>query len=117
MAARTRRRRHCLTAANLKIGTPILGIDLRQLHWKIKKIGWVENAVVERRLPGIIRISLRERIPIALLQNNGKHELIDHSGTIIDGADPSQFTHLTVVSGKKCSTTCGRDPLNFENRA
>ena len=48
-----------LTAANLKIGTPILGIDLRQLHSKISKIGWVENAVVERRLPGIIRISLR----------------------------------------------------------
>ena len=92
-----------LTATNLKIGTPILGIDLRQLHSKINKIGWVENVVVERRLPGIIRISLRERIPIALLQNNGKHELIDHSGTIIHGADPSQFTHLTVVSGKNAA--------------
>ena len=90
-----------LTAANLKIGTPILGIDLRELHLKISKIGWVENAVVERRLPGIIRISLRERIPIALLQNNGKHKLIDRSGAIIDGADPSQFTHLTVVSPAK----------------
>ena len=56
-----------LKATNLTIGTPILGIDLHQLHWKIKKIGWVENAVVER-LPGIIFVSLRERIPIALLQ-------------------------------------------------
>ena len=92
-----------LKAANLKIGEPILGINLRQLHSKINKIGWVENAVVERRLPGIIRISLRERIPIALLQNNGKHKLIDHSGSIIDGADPSQFTHLTVVAGKNAA--------------
>ena len=38
-------------------------------------------------------------MPIALLQNNDKHKLIDRSGAIIDGADPSQFTHLTVVAG------------------
>ena len=92
-----------LTAANLKIGDPILGINLRELHTNITKIGWVEDAVVERRLPGIIRISLSERIPIALLQNNGKHKLIDRSGAIIDGADPSQFTHLTVVAGKNAA--------------
>ena len=92
-----------LTVANLKIGTPILGIDLRELHSRINKIGWVEDTVVERRLPGIIRISLRERIPIAMLQNNGKHKLIDRSGTIIDGADPSQFTHLAVVAGKNAA--------------
>ena len=93
-----------LKVANLQIGTPILGIDLRKLHSKINKIGWVEGAVVERRLPGIIRISLRERIPIAMLQNNGKHKLIDRSGAIIDGADPSQFTHLIVVAGKNAAT-------------
>ena len=92
-----------LRVANLKIGTPILGIDLLELHSKINKIGWVEDAVVERRLPGIIRISLRERIPIAMLQNNGKHKLIDRSGAIINGADPSQFTHLTVVAGKNAA--------------
>ncbi len=92
-----------LKVANLKIGTPILGVDLLELHTKIKQIGWVEDAVVERRLPGIIRISLRERIPIAMLQNNGEHKLIDHSGAIIEGADPSQFTHLTVVAGKNAA--------------
>jgi cell division protein FtsQ len=92
-----------LAVTDLEIGTPILGIDLRQLHSKISKIGWVDDAIVERRLPGIIRISLRERVPIALLQNDGKHKLIDHSGAIIDGADPSQFTHLTVVAGKNAA--------------
>ncbi len=92
-----------LKVANLKIGDPILGINLRELHSKINKIGWVEDIAVERRLPSIIRISLRERIPIAMLQNDGKHKLIDRSGAIIDGADPSQFTHLTVVAGKNAA--------------
>ncbi|MDC1382426.1 FtsQ-type POTRA domain-containing protein [Candidatus Puniceispirillum sp.] len=86
-------------AANLIIGTPILGIDLYKLHANISKIGWVEDAIVERRLPNTIRITLRERIPIALLQNNDKHKLIDRKGEIINGADPSKFTHLTVITG------------------
>jgi len=89
-----------LTAINLRIGQPILGIDLRATHQKIREIGWVEDATVERRLPGTIHITLRERVPIALLQTRDAHRLIDRSGTIIDGADPSQFTHLTVVAGE-----------------
>jgi cell division protein FtsQ len=68
-----------------------LGIDLQNLHHNISQIGWVEDAIIERRLPGTIHITLRERVPIALLQNKDKHKLIDRSGAIIDGADPSQF--------------------------
>ena len=69
-----------LAALDLQIGVPILGIDLQNLHRNISQIGWVEDAIVERRLPGTIHIILRERVPIALLQNNDKHKLIDRSG-------------------------------------
>ena len=34
------------------------------------------------------------------MQTSNGHELIDDSGTIIEGADPTQFSHLTVVAGK-----------------
>ena len=88
-----------LAELNLQIGAPILGIDLQNLHHNTSQIGWVEDAIIERRLPGTIHITLRERVPIALLQNNDKHKLIDRTGAIIDGADPSQFTHLPVVAG------------------
>ena len=89
-----------VAAANLIIGTPILEIDLHKLHANLNKIGWIEDAIVERRLPSTIRITLHERIPIALLQNNDQHKLIDHNGQIINGADPSKFTHLTVITGE-----------------
>ncbi|MGB1899690.1 MAG: cell division protein FtsQ/DivIB [Candidatus Puniceispirillaceae bacterium] len=88
-----------LAELNLQIGTPILGIDLQNLHHNTSQIGWVEDAIIERRLPGTIHITIRERVPIALLQNKDKHKLIDRSGAIIDGADPRQFTHLPVVAG------------------
>ena len=38
-------------------------------------------------------------MPVALLQNETDHQLIDASGAIIEGADPRDFTHLKVVAG------------------
>ena len=67
VVALIRRKKHCLRLLNSKLDTYSwhrFGKD----YSMINKIGWVEDATVERRLPGIIRISLRERIPIVLLQ-------------------------------------------------
>ena len=40
---------------------------------------------------------------MALLQTVNGHRVIDASGTIITGADPSAFSHLTVVAGKQAA--------------
>jgi len=88
-----------VTALGLTVGQPILGIDLVAIHDRIRHIGWVEQATVERRLPGTIHVTIRERVPVALLQTDSDHQLIDQSGTIITGADPREFSHLCVVAG------------------
>ena len=66
MVARTRRRRHCLRPPTYNWHTNF-GHRLAPASPEDQKIN-NENAFAERRLPGIIRI-IRERIPIALLQN------------------------------------------------
>ena len=38
-------------------------------------------------------------MPVALLQNESDHQLIDATGVVIDGVDPRDFTHLKVVAG------------------
>ena len=88
-----------VTALGLTVGQPILGIDLVAIHDRIRHIGWVEQATVERRLPGTIHVTIRERVPVALLQTDSDHQLIDQSGTIITDADPREFSHLRVVAG------------------
>jgi len=93
-----------LAATELKLGVPMLGIKLDQVHRNLAQIGWVETAIVERLMPSTIRITIKERIPIALLQTSRGHQLIDESGTIIEGADPAQFSHLTVVAGKDAAS-------------
>ena len=88
-----------LSALDLQLDTPIFSVDLHALHRRVSDIGWVRNVVIERRLPGTIYIILEERMPLALMQNNSTHQLIDATGEIIDGADPRDFTHLKVVAG------------------
>jgi cell division protein FtsQ len=92
-----------LAASELTLGEPMLGISLKDLHTRLSSIGWVEQVAVERRMPSTIRVILTERVPIALLQTTSGHRVIDQTGTIISGADPSAFGHLTVVAGKKAA--------------
>ena len=93
-----------LDTLNLQLNTPIFSVDLHALHRRVSDIGWVRNVVIERRLPGTINIILDERVPVALMQNNSTHQLIDATGAIIDGADSRDFTHLKVVAGDNAAT-------------
>ena len=92
-----------LAAAELSLGDPMLGISLPDLHSRLSAIGWIEQVAVERQMPATIRIVLTERIPMALLQTVNGHRVIDSSGTIIAGADPAAFGHLTVVAGRQAA--------------
>jgi cell division protein FtsQ len=88
-----------VAATDLRLGDPILGINIDAVHKRISAIGWVEDVIVERRMPSTIRISIRERLPMGLLQTADGHQLIDAHGVIIKNAKASDFTHLPVITG------------------
>ena len=88
-----------MAAAELTLGQPMLTISLPDLHDRLATIGWVREVAIEKRMPSTIRLLLTERVPMALLQTEAGHRVIDENGDIIVGADPSAFGHLTVVAG------------------
>lgn len=88
-----------MAVSELTLGQPMLTISLPELHDRLSTIGWVKDVAIERRMPSTIRLILTERVPMALLQTEGGHRVIDKDGEIISGADPSAFGHLTVVAG------------------
>ena len=88
-----------MAVSELTLGQPMLTISLPELHDRLSTIGWVKDVAIERRMPSTIRLILTERVPMALLQTEGGHRVIDKDGEIISGADPSVFGHLTVVAG------------------
>ena len=91
-------------ALDLQTGTPIFAINIAEKQSYIEQLGWVEKAYIERILPDTLRITLIERTPIALLQTEQGHKLINENGTIIAGAAPEAFSHLPVVSGNKAAS-------------
>jgi len=96
-----------LAASELTLGEPMLTISLSALHERLSTIGWIEEVAIERRMPSTIRIILTERVPMALLQTDAGHRVIDQTGTVISGADPSAFGHLTVVAGTSAAPNAG----------
>ncbi len=96
-----------LAVSELKKGEPLLAIDLAALHGRIANIGWVQDVIIERRMPSTIRITMQERIPVALLQTPTGHRLIDQSGAEISGAKAENFAHLTVVQGRGAASQAG----------
>jgi len=96
-----------LAASDLTRGEPMLTISLPELHERLSAIGWIDEVAVELRMPSTVRIILTERVPMALLQTDAGHRVIDETGTVIAGADPSTFGHLTVVAGSSAAPNAG----------
>ena len=93
--------------ANRMKGKSILAIDLMAMREDILQLGWVEDVVIIRTLPDKLEIRLSERQPVALLQSAKGHQLIDASGAVIHGANPADFNHLIVASGKGAAERAG----------
>lgn len=91
-------------ALKLQRGDPILAVDLRRIKSDLEQIGWVRKARIERHLPRKLIITLEERVPIGLYQQEKGHVLIDRVGAIIRDVDAAQFAHLPVVSGQDAAS-------------
>lgn len=86
---------------NIDRGDPIFDFDPARAHENLSKITWISDLSVERRLPGIVYVSIREREPFALWQNNGKLHLIDREGFVISDTQTelARFHDLPFVVG------------------
>lgn len=80
-------------------GDPILGFSVEMARQRIESLSWVEQATVERRLPGTVVVYLKERRPFAIWQNQGKFVLIDRNGQLVANQNVSEFRQLPLVVG------------------
>ena len=88
-----------LAAVGVARGDPILGFDPRAAKARIEALPWVRSATVERQLPSVIYLRVEERAPIALWQDGGTIAVIDERGEVVLGAQPQDFSGLTLVVG------------------
>jgi cell division protein FtsQ len=80
-------------------GDATLGFSLAAARARIETLAWVQQATVERRLPGTIVVQLVERRPFAIWQHNGKFVLVDRAGQIVADEDVGHFKDLPLIVG------------------
>lgn len=93
-------KRQVLAAMGVRNGQSILDFEPATARRKLLRLGWVETARVERRLPDTIVVHLSERKALALWQHKGRQVLIDRSGKPITRRNLARFAHLPVVVGQ-----------------
>jgi cell division protein FtsQ len=88
-----------LQAIGVRIGQPILTVDLEAARRQLETLPWVEHATVERRLPDTLYVRLRESEPLALWQKQKQFFLVSRTGKVIDEPRIARFANLLVVVG------------------
>ena len=89
-----------LEALNIKLGEPILDLDLNIIQSRIVALPWVKTARIQRQLPDKLLINLEERRPTGRWQRNGRLTLIDEDGVAIRKLNGDLFKHLPIIIGK-----------------
>ncbi len=89
--------------AALPLGESMFKLDLNGALKKVKGMGWVDRVFIERRLPRSIVISVRERKPVALLDNGSLYG-VDAEGRILPSSPAILREDLPLISGLSANT-------------
>ncbi len=84
--------------AALPLGESMFKLNLGETMEKVKNMDWVDRVFIERRLPRSILISVRERKPVALL-DNGTLYGVDREGRILSNSPALLREDLPLISG------------------
>lgn len=91
--------RAVLAATGLRVGQPILDIDLDAVRKSVESVGWVREAKIVRLLPDTLVVAVSERQTLAVWQNRGRTFVVDAGGRPIPEADPGRFPQLPLIVG------------------
>ena len=114
-----------LAAIGVKPGASLVGFDAAHARKLLENLDWVRSAQVMRMFPNQLEITLAERTPFAIWQRDGRHYVVDESGSAISSIDPSRMPGLLVVTGEGAQTAVadlvnqleGHAALKLEARA
>ncbi len=86
-------------ALGLKQGESIFAADPAGVRARLLELPWVADAVVERRFPDTINVTIVERRPFAVWQSGETLNVVERSGAIIRGQRADDFAKLPLLIG------------------
>lgn len=92
-----------LAAGGLNAKQSLVFLDVNDLRERLERVPLVESATVRKLYPNELVITLTERKPYALWQNNGELFIIASDGTVIDLMQDDRFVNLPFVVGENAN--------------
>lgn len=92
-----------LAAGGLNAKLSLAFIDVNDLRERLERVPLIESAAVRKLYPNELVITLTERRPYALWQNNGELFIIAADGTVIDLMQDDRFSDLPFVVGESAN--------------
>ena len=91
-------REEVLDAAQVRIGTPLLQINTNQVADRVAAIRRVASARVQRQYPSALRITVVERVPVAVKDFPDGPHLFDRDGVdFATGPPPPALPYIDVA--------------------
>ncbi len=87
-----------LGAASVALGDNVFARSEGEIQEALLGHPWIGEARVERRLPGTLRITIRERIPAAILELEEPF-LVSDEGAVFKTLEPGDPVDLPVITG------------------
>jgi cell division protein FtsQ len=87
-----------LASAELAVGDNVFARSEAEIAHDLLSHPWIADARVERRLPGTFRITIRERVPAAILSLDTPY-LVSDDGAVFKTLEPGDPVDLPVITG------------------
>lgn len=82
----------------------LLMLDAEKARGRIAEIPWVTDVAVRKQYPSTLIVSLKERKPYALWQDDGRIKVVDESGAVMADVIDERHAHLPLVVGAGANT-------------
>jgi len=69
-------------------GANLFRLDIDGLRGKLLTLPWVESVSIEKQLPDVLRVSIRERVPVAITTLSGSSRYVDRAGKVFAEVSP-----------------------------
>jgi cell division protein FtsQ len=87
-----------LQLAQIALNTPMYNADLTTIQRNVMSHHYVKDVTVERDLPGTLRVTVRERIPVAIVSRE-EAVYLDDEGIVLPRSISRTLFDLPVISG------------------
>jgi cell division protein FtsQ len=93
-----------LAAAGIDSRVSLAFLDAADVRARLERVPLVKTASVRKLYPNELVITLTERTPHAIWQQNGELFIVAADGTALDLMEDARFAHLPFVVGEQANT-------------